>query len=446
MEQVRSLLKELNLDGKDYEEKLADQGFDSLAALCVSTEADLLECGLKKGHVRLLLKALATQTSGEKGKRDAGAVVANALQATKEEDCEEPRPPPVRHELGAAPGGVLETSSVVTASSTEEGEAANKLQRERESVHELVSVRDAKAQRVAGLEKQVQELRAMRAREEEKRAVEARQQVEREEEERLVARRAMEAERKKREQLEADELLVMFLQQEEQNRLIQEQADEAAAKALNFECPICCDSYSVEYIFRWGKCTHGTCRDCAHDHISHSMENSQLPVKCPSCDQKNPNVLHNNRVFEVLNSDERALFLQKERHLLGKTLENLHQCVTPDCKGMAQMENGVTHFICPVCSDQWCTRCEAKWHDGITCGQYNEWKRENAQADNLTDALIAGGGAFQRCPRCKNGCERIDGCAKLTCPQCNINFCLRCGKDITAEGYNHFGGTCRLWE
>lgn len=95
MEQVRSLLKELNLDGKDYEEKLADQGFDSLAALCVSTEADLLECGLKKGHVRLLMKALATQTSGEKGKRDAGAVVANALQATKEEECEEPRPPPV---------------------------------------------------------------------------------------------------------------------------------------------------------------------------------------------------------------------------------------------------------------------------------------------------------------------------------------------------------------
>merc|ERR1719221_1823447 len=53
--------------------------------------------------------------------------------------------------------------------------------------------------------------------------------------------------------------------------------------------------------------------------------------------------------------------------------------------------------------------------------------------------------ATKPCPSCSMSIEKVEGCSKVHCSRCNVNFCWRCGKEI--NGYDHFAtGACRLFD
>ena len=54
-------------------------------------------------------------------------------------------------------------------------------------------------------------------------------------------------------------------------------------------------------------------------------------------------------------------------------------------------------------------------------------------------------GNSKKCPDCIANIERTSGCNKMSCYNCNVNFCLLCRKKITTtDPYSHFraGSTC----
>jgi len=61
MDEVRALLAHLNLSV--YENKLEDEGYDSIRALRAGTRADFEDIGLKRGHAGLLVQACASSLS-----------------------------------------------------------------------------------------------------------------------------------------------------------------------------------------------------------------------------------------------------------------------------------------------------------------------------------------------------------------------------------------------
>uniref|UniRef100_A0A0G4HT99 RBR-type E3 ubiquitin transferase n=1 Tax=Chromera velia CCMP2878 TaxID=1169474 RepID=A0A0G4HT99_9ALVE len=141
---------------------------------------------------------------------------------------------------------------------------------------------------------------------------------------------------------------------------------------------------------------------------------------------------------------------------------------------------------CPLCLHQFCGECKKKWHGDTPCdggmpqaaaaaaaaparrapepqpveapaaaagGQGGPRGRGvlRGKAATSFDAdsfdfrfqlaklvnKVGGDKLMKRCPRCKQGIEKIVGCHKMTCV-CGAYFCWLCMKDIQTERYGHF--------
>ena len=80
---------------------------------------------------------------------------------------------------------------------------------------------------------------------------------------------------------------------------------------------------------------------------------------------------------------------------------------------------------CSECSLVWCFRCQAPWHENLTCKQFlkgdvllHKWmkKREDDQWN------------ARKCPKCSSYIQRAGGCPHMTCRSCSCEFCYLCGR------------------
>ena len=91
----------------------------------------------------------------------------------------------------------------------------------------------------------------------------------------------------------------------------------------------------------------------------------------------------------------------------------------------------------PECKEISCRSCKEKSHIPLSCEEY---KKENGISERRvieearTEALI------RTCPKCKVRILKEDGCNKVVCTTCSSAICDYCGKDISAERYDHFEG------
>lgn len=74
---------------------------------------------------------------------------------------------------------------------------------------------------------------------------------------------------------------------------------------------------------------------------------------------------------------------------------------------------GEHNFNCPLCKKHYCLNCKVEWHNQSTCEQYQKWKRENSQVDQLFEKFVAGG-KYKQCPRCTVWVSKRDGCNHMT--------------------------------
>ena len=77
---------------------------------------------------------------------------------------------------------------------------------------------------------------------------------------------------------------------------------------------------------------------------------------------------------------------------------------------------------CPLCKTVWCSLC-GKSHLGKTCPDPDDIHLDPES---------------KRCPKCKAGLYKIDGCFHMECPSCACHFCWTCNQLITeANPYLH---------
>jgi hypothetical protein len=93
------------------------------------------------------------------------------------------------------------------------------------------------------------------------------------------------------------------------------------------------------------------------------------------------------------------------------------------------------------CGKAYCVKCNAEYHENTTCAKYQEWRKENADAETLTlQELLRDG--YKRCPHCQAWIKRLDGCTAMTCTNCRQQFQWDTLDDNGAR--HHFQGKSEL--
>ncbi|KAK2751470.1 hypothetical protein FQN55_000745 [Onygenales sp. PD_40] len=131
--------------------------------------------------------------------------------------------------------------------------------------------------------------------------------------------------------------------------------------------------------------------------------------------------------------------LQQRDEIAKAGIEDLHECPFCDFKAICPPVEQDREFRCenPECRKVSCRLCNLASHIPKTCEEANDKKTPARQKveEAMSEALI------RTCPKCKVKIVKEDGCNKMSCVKCRTMMCYVCKKDITKEGYSHFGRT-----
>jgi hypothetical protein len=196
---------------------------------------------------------------------------------------------------------------------------------------------------------------------------------------------------------------------------------------------------------------HFMCRFCANRFFLAKINTNEYPIRCAGCTpikveegQELPGICHQDEVLNCLLPEDQERYnkmeARKTKEMYGVTF-----CRKRDCEGCAQMDPGVVNFVCPECSDSFCTACDDDWHAGCTCDEYQANLLENAkQKDADVSALDR---QTRRCPgKCRIPVHRFSDCYHITCPSqgCGTHWCWGCGMAFAKEViYDHMGACSR---
>lgn len=138
--------------------------------------------------------------------------------------------------------------------------------------------------------------------------------------------------------------------------------------------------------------------------------------------------------------------LQQQDEISRAGLDGLEECPFCEFKAICPPVEEDREFRCcnPDCEIVSCRLCKLESHVPLTCEEARKEKgvsERHLVEEAMSEALI------RNCPRCNVKIIKELGCNKMTCPQCKGLMCYVCKKDITRQGYNHFGfgaGSCRM--
>jgi hypothetical protein len=212
--------------------------------------------------------------------------------------------------------------------------------------------------------------------------------------------------------------------------------------SAKFDCEICLMSYKVEDGITLN-CNHRYCLECLRQHISLLIDSAQVSddqLKCPKCPE--PITLY--EVEEVASAD---LYKKYEKFKLRSLKlseltedEILFHCPGNDCEYFCIVEKGSEEFECPKCKHKCCPFCREPTHEGFSCEEFKEWKKENSEADKLFDQLLEEEGLL-KCPECQAVVQRISGCQYMVCSSTECRgktfFCYECGIKLKGDHAPH---------
>ncbi|KAL4867154.1 hypothetical protein BDV12DRAFT_171833 [Aspergillus spectabilis] len=134
--------------------------------------------------------------------------------------------------------------------------------------------------------------------------------------------------------------------------------------------------------------------------------------------------------------------LQQEDEIRKAALDGLEDCPFCSFKAILPPVEEDKEFRCenPECKLVSCRLCKEESHIPMTCEEARKDKglsERHEVEEAMSKALI------RSCPRCQVKIVKDYGCNKMVCSKCGAFMCYICQKDITKEGYDHFGaGKC----
>ena len=102
-----------------------------------------------------------------------------------------------------------------------------------------------------------------------------------------------------------------------------------------------------------------------------SIDTNKIPLLCPIVECKAE--ININSVNNLLDNDYMKRFdLFSFKLAMHKNAQNFMHCPTPDCEYVCfALKNDLKGFFkCAMCGIEYCLECEAAWHEGITCNDY----------------------------------------------------------------------------
>ena len=201
-------------------------------------------------------------------------------------------------------------------------------------------------------------------------------------------------------------------------------AKEAPEELLEgqFECPVCLDDKEGDECCRMSCCGKVYCKECLNTQLDQCIRDNKKMV-CPNCE----------KVFEFRDIKKMTDDPTKIAALDGILFKNcchaqgtLKNCPTPGCQFQYFYESDKPcDTFCLQCKSKFCGLCHREPHGTtVSCEEAATRGKQKDAAIKANEEYVLK--HFKRCPRCKHGLEKVDGCDWVQCAACQLGFCTVC--------------------
>ncbi|TXB95708.1 hypothetical protein FocTR4_00016482 [Fusarium oxysporum f. sp. cubense] len=177
------------------------------------------------------------------------------------------------------------------------------------------------------------------------------------------------------------------------------------------------------------RCSHTVdfCTECLENYIEaqldqHGRAGCHL-LTCPSSD-----------CGRRLEYDEVKLYARQEtfskydKYLTLEALSNLPSfrwCLAENCS-YGQIHDLIesNHVSCEECGYEMCFEHQIKWHDDLTCGEFDSMEKNGDPRFRETRDWVNAN--TKQCPSCGVNTQKGPGCFHMTCTLCRHEFCWEC--------------------
>ena len=204
------------------------------------------------------------------------------------------------------------------------------------------------------------------------------------------------------------------------------------------ECECCfTDVVLRKMVHCEGDVPHFFCIVCVKGYVKAQLDYEKYQILCMAgCDSG----FSRSSKLKCLDKETfiRLERVQQQAELREANVPGLETCPFCDFAAICPPIEEDKEFRCahPECQMISCRLCRAKSHLPKSC---EENKRDHGieerhiVEEEMTKALI------RTCPKCKVAILKTEGCNKVICSRCGAYICDVCGKDISKDGYSHFG-------
>jgi len=227
-------------------------------------------------------------------------------------------------------------------------------------------------------------------------------------------------------------------------------------------CGVCFNEKFGLMCVQFHQCKHVFCKQCMAEYFTVQINDGS--VKALICPEGKCETQADPAMVKSLVDSE--LFERYDKLLLQRTLEcmsDITYCPRKACQAPVLREEDLDMARCPTCHFVFCILCHNTYHGRAKCPLSSEEMKKLRETyingtEEEKEELIKkyGKKVFQRmieegyseawlerfsqkCPKCKAGIQKIDGCNKMTCFQCRTNFCWLCNAFLNQlNPYTHF--------
>ena len=176
-------------------------------------------------------------------------------------------------------------------------------------------------------------------------------------------------------------------------------------------------------------CDQSICSDCMHLHLKAKISEGFILIRCPAdyCTR----IISNNEIKEHCSE---LIHLYTKNKVDAENDPRHKTC--PGCNLVHHFEEPddiPLHHKCGSCGLQWCVKCHAPWHVGISCKKYQ--KDVVGKGHKALKVWAKGKGLShanaKKCPSCKFFIERISGCDHMSCSRLVVSKFVFCRSQIS---------------
>lgn len=188
-----------------------------------------------------------------------------------------------------------------------------------------------------------------------------------------------------------------------------------------------------------------TCNQCIYRHVVAAFDTIfRDDIRClePNCTV----IFDYDAIKNILvGANNKDLFDRYDRFRLEQQLEQMPDfiwCAHGCGSGQLATDGAANNIVtCVKCRKRTCFIHRTKWHEGLTCTNYDQQINPERQATKQWFAQKT-----KSCPRCRSPIEKISGCDHMTCSRCQCEFCWACLADyanIREHGNHYHNNRCK---